>query len=68
MTPMADAPLLPPMITYDAIPGREGLWTATINTSAGKVSVTRHSLHETRDALETKVREALHGQRDGDGD
>jgi hypothetical protein len=61
-------PLLPQMITYDVVPGRDGLWTATIETSAGRISATRHSLHETREALETQAREAIRGRRGGDDD
>ncbi len=50
-------PALPATITYDLLPGRDSLWTATIHTGAGRVSATCHSLHETRDALESQLRE-----------
>lgn len=59
-------PLLPTSIRYEVVPGREGLWTATIDTSAGRISATRHSLHETREALETQAREVMRGRRGGD--
>jgi len=55
------------MITYDAVPGRDGLWTATVETSAGRISATRHSLHETLEALEIQAREVFRGQHGGDG-
>ena len=61
-----EGPILPPMITYGAVPGRESLWTATIDTGSGLVSATRHSLHETREALEVAAREALRRGRSGD--
>jgi hypothetical protein len=45
------------MITYDAIPGGEGCWRATIATSVGRVSATGHTLDETRNALERNLRD-----------
>ena len=63
---------LPSAITYESVPGRFGLWTATIDTSAGRISVTRPSLRETREALECRLRdldeEAKHSVRSRAGD
>jgi hypothetical protein len=49
--------MLPRTITYETVPGRWGFWTATIETSAGRISVTRPSLRETREALEDEMRD-----------
>jgi hypothetical protein len=55
--PVHDVPGLPATITYESVPGRWGYWTATIETSLGRISATRPSLHETRDALESQLRD-----------
>jgi hypothetical protein len=62
----ADRPprlLLPPQITYESVPGRFGLWTATIETPAGRITATGHSLQDTRRALEMRIRERFSSGR-----
>jgi hypothetical protein len=61
-TQRADGLRLPPTITYESVPGRWGYWKATIDTDDGPISATRPSLHETRDALESQLRELRRNQ------